>query len=109
MAQTSTAPAVVRASSLLDSIKAHPLTCSIGAEVSGVHLGAASRDPAAMEELRGLLVKHRVLFFRDQDITRAEHVANLSLSLSLGIRRGGGPPVVEGGGGSLRRRPRRRP
>jgi len=28
-----------------------------------------------MEDLRGLLLAHRVLFFRDQDITRAEHVA----------------------------------
>ncbi len=26
-------------------------------------------------EIRALLLKHRVLFFRDQDITRAEHVA----------------------------------
>ena len=52
-----------------------PLTCSIGAEVRGVRLGDASRSPAAMQELRALLLAHRVLFFRDQDITRAEHVA----------------------------------
>ena len=52
-----------------------PLTCAIGAEVRGVDLGEASRSPDAMEDLRGLLLAHRVLFFRDQDITRAEHVA----------------------------------
>ncbi len=28
-----------------------------------------------MAEIRALLLKHRVLFFRDQDITRAQHVA----------------------------------
>lgn len=51
------------------------LTCSIGAEVSGVHLGEASRDDTLFAELKALLLKHKVLFLRDQDITRAEHVA----------------------------------
>ena len=31
--------------------------------------------PALVAEIRALLLKHKVLFFRDQDITRAEHVA----------------------------------
>ncbi len=69
------APAVVRAATLPDSIKVEPLTCAIGAELSGVNLGVASRDPALVAEIRALLLKHRVLFLRDQDITRAEHVA----------------------------------
>ncbi|MCG8907965.1 TauD/TfdA dioxygenase family protein [Pseudomonas nitroreducens] len=51
------------------------LTCSIGAEISGVNLGDASRDEGLFAELRELLLKHKVLFLRDQDITRAEHVA----------------------------------
>jgi taurine dioxygenase len=68
-------PAVVRAASLSDSIKVEPLTCAIGAELSNVNLGVASRDPALVAEIRALLLKHRVLFFRDQDITRAEHIA----------------------------------
>ena len=72
---TATAPAVVRAASLPDSIKVEPLTCAIGAELSNVNLGVASRDPALVAEIRKLLLQHRVLFFRDQDITRAEHVA----------------------------------
>ncbi len=71
----SAAPAVVRAASLADSIKVEPLTCSIGALLSNVNLGVASRDSALVAEIRALLLKHRVLFFRDQDITRAEHVA----------------------------------
>ena len=69
------APAVVRAGSLADSIKVEPLTCAIGAELSNVDLGVASRDAGLVAEIRALLLKHRVLFFRDQDITRAEHVA----------------------------------
>jgi taurine dioxygenase len=68
------APAVVGASSL-KSIKVDPLTCAIGAELSNVNLGVASRDAGLIAEIRALLLKHRVLFFRDQDITRAEHVA----------------------------------
>jgi taurine dioxygenase len=69
------APAVVARTSLTSSIRVEPLTCTIGAELSGVDLGAASRDADLVAEIRGLLLKHRVLFFRDQDITRAEHVA----------------------------------
>ena len=57
------------------SLKAEQLTCAIGAEVSNVSLAAASRDAGLVAEIRALLLKHRVLFFRDQDITRAEHVA----------------------------------
>jgi taurine dioxygenase len=72
---TPAAPAFVRAASLPDSIKVSPLTCAIGAELSGVNLAAASRDAGLVAEIRALLLKHRVLFFRDQDFTRAEHVA----------------------------------
>ncbi|MDN3922945.1 TauD/TfdA dioxygenase family protein [Roseateles violae] len=69
------APAVVQAAALTRSIRVEQLTCAIGAELSNVNLGAASRDPGLVAEIRALLLKHRVLFFRDQDITRAEHVA----------------------------------
>jgi taurine dioxygenase len=71
---TTTAPAINRSGSR-GSIKVEPLTCTIGAELSNVSLGAASRDPELMAELRALLLKHRVLFFRDQNLSRAEHVA----------------------------------
>ncbi|HEX5313981.1 MAG TPA: TauD/TfdA family dioxygenase [Gammaproteobacteria bacterium] len=57
------------------SIKVEPLTCAIGAELSNVNLGAASRDPELVAEIRALLLQHKVLFFRDQDFSRAEHVA----------------------------------
>ena len=69
------APAVVAAQSLGSSIRVEQLTYAIGAELSNVNLGVASRDSALVAEIRQLLLKHRVLFFRNQDFTRAEHVA----------------------------------
>lgn len=60
---------------LQGSIKVERLTCAIGAELSNVNLGAASRDPSLVAEIRALLLAHKVLFFRDQDMSRAEHVA----------------------------------
>jgi taurine dioxygenase len=57
------------------SIEVRPLTCAIGAELGNVDLGAASRDAAMVARIRALLLKHRVLFFRKQNLTRAEHVA----------------------------------
>jgi taurine dioxygenase len=56
-------------------MKVEKLTSSIGAELSGVDLADAARDEALFQEIRALLLKHRVLFLRDQAITRAEHVA----------------------------------
>ena len=56
-------------------MRVEPLTCAIGAELSGVDLADAIHDNGLFQELRRLLVQHRVLFLRDRDITRAEHVA----------------------------------
>jgi taurine dioxygenase len=56
-------------------MRAELLTCAIGAELVGVDLADAIRDDGLFQELRRLLVQHKVLFLRDQDITRAEHVA----------------------------------
>ncbi|MFO1394753.1 MAG: TauD/TfdA family dioxygenase [Steroidobacteraceae bacterium] len=71
---STTAPAIVSSTSL-GSITVEPLTCVIGAQLGNVDLGVASRDPGLAAEIRTLLLKYKVLFFRDQDITRAEHVA----------------------------------
>jgi taurine dioxygenase len=56
-------------------IEVRPITCAIGAELRNVSLAEASRNAGLVAEIRALLVKHRVLFFRHQNITRAEHVA----------------------------------
>ena len=69
------APAYVPAAVLKSTPRIEPLTCAIGAEVSNVNLGVATRDAGLMAEIRALLLKHKVLFFRDQNISRAEHVA----------------------------------
>ncbi len=56
-------------------LRVEPLTCSIGAELLGVQLGDASRDDTLFAEIRALLLQHKVLFLRDQTLSRPEHVA----------------------------------
>lgn len=56
-------------------MRIEPLTCAIGAELTAVKLADAVHDDGLFAEIRAALLKHRVLFLRDQDITRAEHVA----------------------------------
>ena len=53
----------------------HRLTAFIGAEVRGVSLADVAASDDLFAELKDLLLQHKVLFFRDQDISRAEHVA----------------------------------
>jgi len=56
-------------------IEVTPLTAGIGAELRDISLAEASRDDALFAQLKELLLQYKVLFLRDQDITRAEHVA----------------------------------
>src|SRR6516162_4324044 len=72
---TDKAPAYVPTAVLKSTPRGEQLTCAIGADVSNVNLGVATRDAGLMAEIRALLLEYKVLFFRDQDITRAEHVA----------------------------------
>ena len=73
-AEAPQAPAIIDTTSRLRSLRVEQLTCAIGAEIANVNLGVASRDKGLAQEIYQLLLKHKVLFFRDQDITRAEHV-----------------------------------
>jgi taurine dioxygenase len=58
----------------MSSIEIKPLTPTIGAEITGVDLrGPVSPDEIA--RIRSALLEHLVVFFRDQDISPAEHVA----------------------------------
>ena len=52
-----------------------PLTCHIGAELTGVSLAEAARSDDLFAELRAALLAHKVLFLRDQDMSRGDHVA----------------------------------
>jgi taurine dioxygenase len=63
------APALVRPSALHRSIKVERCTANIGAEISNISLADAAQDADAIAEIRALWLKHKVLFFRDQDIT----------------------------------------
>jgi taurine dioxygenase len=56
-------------------MKIEPLTCAIGAELTGVNLADAAQDDGLFAEIKAALLKHRVLFLRHQNIARADHVA----------------------------------
>ncbi|SOY77940.1 Alpha-ketoglutarate-dependent taurine dioxygenase [Cupriavidus taiwanensis] len=56
-------------------MRTEQLTCSIGAELIGVSLVDAIHDDGLFASIRESLLRHRVLFLRDQDISAAQHVA----------------------------------
>jgi len=51
------------------------LTTHIGAEISGINLADAIGNDDLFEAIRLALLDHKVLFLRDQEISKAEHVA----------------------------------
>lgn len=71
------------------SLSVTRLSPTIGAEVTGVRLADVA-DLATVEEIRGLLLKHRVLVFRDQPMTPEQHVGFARLFGDLEIH-----PVYE--------------
>ena len=56
-------------------MKIEQLTCAIGAELLNVNLADALHDESLFEEIKSNLFKYKVLFLRNQDISRAEHVS----------------------------------
>ncbi|MDW3683868.1 TauD/TfdA family dioxygenase [Cupriavidus sp. CV2] len=56
-------------------MRVEQLTCAIGAELTGVKLADAIHDGDLFAQIRSALIRHRVVFLRCQDMTRAEHVA----------------------------------
>jgi taurine dioxygenase len=54
-------------------IDVRPMAGHIGAEIAGVDL-RGGLDAATVAEIRAALLKWKVVFFRDQDISQAEHV-----------------------------------
>jgi taurine dioxygenase len=55
-------------------MKVEQLTCSIGAELIGINLSDAANDESLFLEIKAQLLLHKVLFLRNQNMTRAEHV-----------------------------------
>ncbi len=72
--QRAEAKAWSEAASEKEGIAFTPLSPAIGAEVSGVHL-SEPLDEARKAVLYDGLLEHKVLFFRDQDITTDQHIA----------------------------------
>ncbi|NBW74372.1 MAG: taurine dioxygenase [Sphingomonadaceae bacterium] len=56
-------------------MKIEQLTQHIGAELVGVNLAEAVHNDDLFGEIRAALLLHKVLFLRDQEISRADHVA----------------------------------
>jgi len=56
------------------SLEIAPVTTHIGAEVQGVDLREDLSDEV-IAEIRAALLAHKVIFFRDQDITEDQHIA----------------------------------
>ena len=56
-------------------MKVAPLTCHIGAELSGINLAEAARNDDLFGAIKAELLNHKVLFLRDQNISKADHVA----------------------------------
>jgi taurine dioxygenase len=56
-------------------MRVEPLTCAIGAELFNVNLADAIHDDGLFAAIRAALLEHRVLFLRDQPISRTEHVS----------------------------------
>lgn len=56
------------------TIDVRPVSAAVGAEILGVDL-AEPLDEQTRGEIRGALLEHGVIFFRDQKLTPAEHLA----------------------------------
>ena len=56
-----------------ESLSITPLTTSLGAEIRGVNLAEITASDAP--SIRELLNQHKVLFFPEQSLSVAEHVA----------------------------------
>ena len=79
------------------TIQIHPLTEHIGAQIDGVRVGA-DLDPQQIAEIRGALLRHRVVFFRDQ--LHADDAAQRAFAEQLGtVTRP--HPTVAGDGDSV--------
>ena len=73
--------------------KVEPLTPSIGALISGISLN--NLDSNSVDQIYETLIKHQVVFFRDQDLSPESH---MKLAESLGDIDPGHPvyPHVDG-------------
>ena len=65
-------------------MRIEPLTCSIGAELLDVNLGDAVLDDGLFKDIYAALLKHRVLFLRNQDLDRFSRQQHMAFAQRLG-------------------------
>ena len=58
---------------MASNITVSPLTPAIGAEIGNIDLRQVSSDEIA--DIRATLLEYKVVFFRDQTLTQAEHIS----------------------------------
>ena len=57
---------------MITDLTIEPLTPFIGAEITGVDLRVVTKEQVA--DIRAALLKHQVVFFRDQILDQQEHI-----------------------------------
>jgi taurine dioxygenase len=65
-------------------MKIEQMTCAIGAELLNVNLGDAVRDDGLFNEIYAALLKHKVLFLRDQDLNKLSRQDHMAFAQRLG-------------------------
>ena len=61
-----------------------PMTCAIGAELTGLNLGDAVRDDGLFNEIYAALLQYKVLFLRDQTLDRLSRQDHMAFAMRLG-------------------------
>jgi len=65
-------------------MRIEPLTCAIGAQLHDVNLGDAVRDDDLFQTIYQALLKHKVLFLRDQTLERLSRQDHMAFAQKLG-------------------------
>jgi taurine dioxygenase len=65
-------------------MKIEQMTCAIGAELLDVNLGDAVRDDGLFNEIYAALLKHKVLFLRDQTLDKLSRIDHMKFAQRLG-------------------------
>ncbi len=65
-------------------MRIEPLTCALGAELVNVNLVDAVRDDGLYQEIYAALLKHKVLFVRDQTLDKFSRLDHMAFAQKLG-------------------------
>ena len=77
-------PARSAAAAAGSSFRIEPMTCAIGAELTGLNLGDAVRDDGLFNEIYAALLQYKVLFLRDQTLDRLSRQDHMAFAMRLG-------------------------